>query len=383
VKDIIQQRLEAESASCNDPIRKALVDAERAYHAARVGDFQHSCELLGAIRSLPRSQFAPSVAIWTMLSEGIVGFFEDLDPNAYDRFRRAYALSVSIGDLSLQSLVSAWLAHIEFDRRNYAAMVLAANHCLATFSSGNTMAHSRLFMVLANANLYAGNISKANTHYERSRVVALSDGDRATIGAIVYNRAALLLNNFRLQEFIHFGDSIDIGLVSMAVQSSTTFQFMTQNRSLAELPLMSEARLAMLRGDFHSALKIIGGIRSSEQRARVAAKNPLLDVEYVYCLARCGESVNARIILEKVDLSRYIELDNDDRIIFFSQLMNIADQIGCAFPIEELSRLFRTAIAEFSDELTGLQDAVASIKFGDDKLDECKSVPGLQTIVGV
>jgi tetratricopeptide (TPR) repeat protein len=364
MKDRIQQRLEAESASCEDPIQRALIDAERAYHAARAGDFQSSRRLLSAIRGLPRAYFAPTVAIWVMLSEGIVEFFEDLNPHAQDRFRRAYALGVSIGSLDLQALASAWLAHIELNRRNYQAMVSSANQCLAIYPRGQSSSHARIFMVLANANLYAGNLARANAFYERARTIAIADGDRSTVGAIVYNRAVLLLNNFRLQALLDVGDNIDIGLVSMAVESAATFQNITQNRSLGELSLMGEARLAAMKGDFPFALKIFDKIRSSDHRHRGGAKDPLLDIEYASCLMRSGDVKTAEYILGSMSMARYIELDNDDRIIFFSQLIDICSKIDCNLSIEDPGVLLRRAITDFSNELVDLRNAIASIEFG-------------------
>jgi tetratricopeptide (TPR) repeat protein len=365
MKDRIRQRLEVESASCQNPIQKALIDAEQAYHSARAGDFQSARRLLSAIRELPRTQFAPTVAIWVMLSEGIIDFFEDLNPHAQDRFRRAYALGVSIGDLDLQSLTSAWLAHIEFDRRNYDAMVSSANRCLAIYPRGQSSSHARIFMVLANANLYAGNLARANAFYEKARAIAVADGDRSTVGAIVYNRAVLLLNNFRLQDSLDIGDDVDIGLVSMAIESAATFQNITQNGSLRELSLMSEARLAAIKGDFHFALKRIQGIRSSEHRHRGGAKDSLLDIEYASCLMRSGDFAAAEAVLVSMDLARYVELDNDDRIIFLSLLIDVRDKVGCGLSLEEPEALLKTAIIEFSGELSELRNAMASIEIGD------------------
>jgi hypothetical protein len=296
-----------------------------------------------------------------MLSEGILAFFEDLDPSAYDRFRRAYALSVSIGDCDLQALTSAWMAHIEFNERRYSAMVSSANHCLAIYPRGSTAAHSRLLMVLANANLYAGNVSKANTHFERARSIAVTDGDRATVGAIVYNRAALMLNNFRLQAFVDVGESIDLSFLSVAVESSTAFQGITENRSLVELPIMNQARLAMIRGDFSYALAAIDGIRNSEYRHRGGAKDPLLDIEYATCLAKTGDIDRAADIMYGTDFSRYAELDNDDQIIFFSQLIGVCQDTRRNSPIEDSHILMQSAISRFTDELSALRGAVVSM----------------------
>jgi hypothetical protein len=301
-----------------------------------------------------------------MLSEGIVEFFENLDPHSRDRFRRAYALSVSIGDIDLQAMTSAWLAHIEFHLRNYTGMVASANKCLAIFPNGPSSAHSRLFMVLANANLYGGNISRANVYFERSRAIAVAHGDRSTVGAIVYNKAVLMLNSLRLQGLVDLGDSMDEGLVSMAVESASAFQAITENKSLEELPLMSEARLAMVKGDFASALKTIDKVRGSTFRHRGGAKDPLLDIEYVLCLMRTGDSERARGILEGMDLSRYVELDNDDRVIFLSQLIKIRSEIGCDLQLEDLDALLQVSILEFSDELASLREAISLMTFQGD-----------------
>lgn len=362
MKDLLQERLEVSSRSCRDPVQKSLIDAERAYHLARTGGFEAARELLAAIRELSRTCFAPSVAIWVMLSEGIIEFFEDLNPRAYDRFRRAYALSVSLGDEDLQALTSAWMAHIEFNQRDYIGMASSANRCLAIYPRGQSSSHMRMFMVFANSNLYAGNVTKANEYFDRARSIALSDGDRASVGAVVYNRAVLMLNNFRLQKFLNVGETVDIGLLSVSVESSTAFQGITRNRSLEELPQMCEARLSMIKGDFASALTIFSGIRKSQNRHRGGAKDPLLDVEYATCLAKSGERALAKSVLGGVDLQKHIELDNDDQIVFISQLVDLCSQLNYVPPIENLRALLDAAIERFSAEMVELRDAISSIR---------------------
>lgn len=361
MKDLIQERLELASSSCGDPVRRALIDAERAYHFARVGRFSDARALLTSIRGLQQAQFSPAVAIWVILSEGIIAFFEDLDPNAYDRFRRAYALSVSIGDFELQALILAWLAHIEFNVRSYPEMVSSASRCLAIYGRASTAAQARLFMVFGNANLYAGNVSKSSLYFERARSIALDDGDRATVGAIVYNRAALMLNNFRLQPYVHVGESIDLGLVSVAVDSSSAFQGITANKSLSELPVMNQARLAMIKGDYAYALAAIDRIRSSEHRHRGGAKDPLLDIEYAACLLESGKADRALGIVRSMDFSRYVELDFDDQIVFFAHLLAISDRLGVVSPFEDTAVLMGVAIEKFSDELSRLRVAIDSM----------------------
>ncbi len=361
MKDLIQERLEIASSSCEDPVRRALIDAERAYHFARVGRFSDARALLTSIRSLQQAKFNPAVAIWIILSEGILAFFEDLDPNAYDRFRRAYALSVSIGDFELQALVLAWLAHIEFNVRSYPEMVSSASRCLAIYDRASTAAHARLFMVFGNANLYAGNVSKSSLYFERARSIAVNDGDRATVGAIVYNRAALMLNNFRLQPYVEFGESIDLGLVSVAVDSSSAFQDITANKSLSELPVMNQARLAMVKGDYAFALAAIDKIRSSEHRHRGGAKDPLLDIEYAACLVECGKVEHAGGIVQSIDFSRTADLDFDDQIVFFAHLLAISDRMGVVAPMGDAAVLMGVAVKKFSDELSRLRGAVDSM----------------------
>jgi tetratricopeptide (TPR) repeat protein len=361
MKDPIQERLDIASAQAVDPTRKARVDAERAYHYARVGDFSSAREILGAIRKLPENIRTPSIGVWAILCDGIVEFFEDLSPSAQDRFRRAYSLSRSIGDVDLQALSSAWLAHAEFERRNYAAMMSAATDCISIFPRGHSSAHSRIYMVLANVNLYCANIEAANKYYDCARDIAVRDGDRATLGAIVYNKSVLMLNNLRLRQFFDAKSTPDLGLVSVSIETATSFQSITQNRSLEELPVMGEARLAMLKGEYQSAADTISSLRSSANPHRAGAKIPLLDVEYAVCLAKSGELRLAMEVCGQIDVSRYIELDTDDRIVFLAQIVELMGLID--FVPSEINppELLQLAVAEFSEEVDGLRKSIEQI----------------------
>jgi hypothetical protein len=62
-----------------------------------------------------------------------------------------------------------------------------------------------------------------------------------------------------------------------------------------------------------------------------------------------------------MDFSRYVELDNDDQIIFFSRLIEVSRQLGCGYPFGDPVALMSIAIMRFSEELVGLRDAVSSI----------------------
>jgi hypothetical protein len=361
MKDLVLQRLElALTLSC-DPRQRALIDCERAYHFARAGEFLVSRDIAVAIRQSSQYLSSPSVAIWIMIVDGINDFFQDLSPLAQDRFRRAQALSKSIDDTNLLALSSAWLAHAEFERCNYPAALAAIARCIPVEPRWTSSTVSRIYMVLANINFYCSNTTEANEFYELTRATAVEQGDRATLGAIVYNRSALMLNSSRLQNIIHPGTNLDIGVLSAAIESATSFQRLTQNRSLEELPAISEARLAMIRRDFSCALPIVQSIRDSGHSHRSGVKTPLLDIEYAKCLAMVGQIEHAKEVFTQISIECCPDLQADDRVLALSLYLDLQGILYPGSAQVDITELVEAAKCAYSDEINELQRSMLEL----------------------
>ena len=369
MNNYILYRLEALSENCPDANEKATIDAERAYHMARVGYFTEAHALLRSIRANPTVSSTPVVVIWLILSEGIVDFFENLSQASHDRFRRAYALSVATKQNSLRALAAAWLAHTEFMRQDYEAMIDAANDCLSFYPDENKSAQSRIFIVLASAHMSCGNFGASRRFFEMARNIAVVDGDRATLGAIAYNQAALMLNGYRLRNIFDSGEQIDLALVSITVESATNFQEITKNTALGELISICSARSLINKKQYSNALKILEDLRASDSTYSAGIKSETLAVEYAYCLANLGDLTRTLQALAGLDIKLCTNLHHDDKVILLSQLVEIYNILGLKSEILDLSDQIAEAQSAHLAQISKMRSAMQRLKFAGDLCD--------------
>jgi hypothetical protein len=348
-------QLEALSRGCVDSAARAEIDAQIAYHASRIGEFRLAHDIIDRIRSQPAESHAPSVDIWIILVDGILSFFENLDVGSRDRFKRAHALSAALKLNDLRALAAAWLAHAEFGRHQYDSMVNYVNDCLDNSGAVGHLASSRVGLVLASCYLYAGEERKSRSWYESARRSAILDGDRATIGAIMYNRAAIALTRYRTDECLSIPHTLDIATVRIAVLSASNFNARTGNRALSQILRMCEARLAMIESRFDVALEILEDIRRTGSRSLSGSSEEFFDLEYIFCLVRLGKFGKSDFLSQKFGIESIAALHCDDRVVFLFELLAIYKEFSVQHLTTDLYDLFGDAARAYIDGTKRLQ----------------------------
>lgn len=150
-------RLDHELAGCRDPLRRAELLAERGCHLARVGDRAGAQRIAAELRQDHGDGRASRIAVRIMLLEGLMLFFDNLDPAATDRILRAHTVALAWRHDDLIRLTAAWLAHMQFVLGDYAAMARALEPCFDRPGACRE-ASSRVCVVLGNAHQIAGRL---------------------------------------------------------------------------------------------------------------------------------------------------------------------------------------------------------------------------------
>jgi hypothetical protein len=357
------RHLEYMSKNCPDIGLRAEIDAQIAYHASRIGRFELARNIIHRIRSESGRGHPASVAIWIIIADGILAFFERLDSGSADRFRRAHLLSVALDLKELRALSAAWLAHSDFGRCEYESMVKSINDCLISSRPLGDLASSRVGLVLASSYLYAGDLEKSREWYEAARQSAVLDGDRATLGAIMYNRAAVALARYRADFHLSRPTGLSIPAVSSAVSSASSFQTLTGNEALSDLLRMSEARLAMIENRFDTAATIFDDIRRSVSGSLSGAADKFFDLEYLYCLAQLGSIGKDEFLSYGINASFAESLDCDDRVVFLGELLAVIGLLSIEDQEENVSLLFGESRRAYDDDIERLQFCLRDIVY--------------------
>ncbi|MBK1612933.1 hypothetical protein CKO44_05540 [Rubrivivax gelatinosus] len=357
-------RLDHELAGCRDPLRRAELLAERGCHLARVGDRAGAQRIAAELRQDHGDGRASRIAVRIMLLEGLMLFFDNLDPAATDRILRAHTVALAWRHDDLIRLTAAWLAHMQFVLGDYAAMARALEPCFDRPGACRE-ASSRVCVVLGNAHQIAGQGEAARPWYDRARHEAAELGDDATIGALVYNRPALSLITLRLDALRGRLDAGALQFAAMGIESAYAYCLGAQQYSLMQLLLVSRARVAMLGGDAAAAVTQFDALlQPADLRFGFHADRLMLEIERAACLQAAGREAEARSALDALDPALHMQLALEDQLLFLLQHAALSQALGCparaaawAAALAEVQGRYDSEIDRLKVALAGLQPA--------------------------
>ncbi|MGC4079250.1 MAG: hypothetical protein QM702_19870 [Rubrivivax sp.] len=354
-------RLDHELAGCRDPLRRAELAAERGCHLARVGDIAAAQNVAAELRREHGDGRASRIAVRIMLLEGLILFFDNMDPLSADRILRAHTVAMAWRHDDLIRLTASWLAHMHFVRGDFAAMLQALGACFDR-PGACLEASSRVCVVVANAHQLAGQSQAARPWYERARQEAITLGDDATIGALVYNRPALSLVTLRLDALHGRIDADAVGLAAIGIESALAYCLGAQQYSLMQLLHVGRARVAMLAGETARALALYDELlQPSDLRFSFHADRLLLELERVACLHAAGRGDEALAAFERLDVAAHPQLAMEDQLLFLLQHAQLAQALGRADLAAGWAAALADARGRYDSEIDRLKTALAGL----------------------
>jgi hypothetical protein len=296
-----------------------------------------------------------------MMVEGLIVYFETLGPESQDRFQRAHLLAQASVQKDLSCLTAAWLANGYYNRRDFERMGLTLTSLIPDLQFAPPDALARAFLVIANACMYVRQPSNARNWYERARVAAVDAGDDATIGAIMFNRAAFALVNFRIANAL--GENVataEFENLRLEAQSAFLYNEAVGNPALSYLLDVIRARMLMLQLDFNGAARLLHDQAILGRPLNVRSDNSTVRLEMAECLLELGQSDEARKFFDAVDVSEADGFDPDDEVVFITTYRRLCGMLGIA-PQPELSTSLSKAIDRYMSCLREAQNALTSI----------------------
>ncbi len=243
-------------AAKDEPLVRDRLRAERAGVLARHGNIGQCRRIVNELRSRTAAVNDAELAGWLSLAEGMADHFESLSPRAKQRFVRAHALAQSSGLVQLQALAAAWLAITEW---NDARWPEAVGHLAESLKLAALDAHSaraRACLVAADAYHFAGDVTRAQTWFERAREHANADGDTSMVSALLYNRASCRANAVSLADAFGQADPAEAARALLEAESTGHFDAGVGTASLKSVVPMMRAQTLVVMGRFAEALAI-------------------------------------------------------------------------------------------------------------------------------
>jgi hypothetical protein len=167
--------------------------------------------------------------------------------------------------------------------------------------------------------------------------VALKIGDRAAIGAIMYNRAALGLAFLAAQSD---ADGIDadpdrLHLILIEIESAKSFQDGTRVTALTHLTQHCQAQALLLAGRWPEAAAgfetVLGDLETIDDRP----KRPDVRADLAWCWLHMGRRQDAAALLSEISMQSAQTMDIDDQVTYLSRLIKLRQRLDMDAPTPE------------------------------------------------
>lgn len=314
-------RLGSEIASAKDALTVNCKRAERASYLARLGKFLQARSELESLRAAYQSTPNAVMSSWLNLLEGLIGHFSNMDSGARGKIQRAHALSSAAGLPRIRGLSAAWLAHMDYLQVDPSSMT---RHIVEAFEFSDVNEHStraRASLILAQAYHFAGKMDLALPWYERSRSHAVSEGDDATVSALMHNMAWLKAQRLRAADCDLASDLTAVeSHALLGAESTANFDALIGSTSLRALVPILRAQILIVQGQYEEALKIFDAEMSSAIREGMGRLTADLLADQAWCRFHCGqvEAAFEDAMLAQANIN--INGHFDDRAIAYSRI---------------------------------------------------------------
>lgn len=336
-------------------VLSACDELQRAVVMARAGLHRQAHELIDRVRSTKLNLLDVRVTIWMMLVEGLLAHFESADPASRDRLMRALALSEAAGMNELIARSSAWAAQMEFEAGCFEKAVDLVNRCLMLGDQAPLDAKVRAYMVAAACLSCAALDDQADVYYRKARLLAIDIGDRASIGAVLFNQAALKINSVRLALVMERMSVHDAVHTSATLSSSVNFDNLVGAGSLIAVSRVLYAKTFLIQGRYRAALNLLIAQYGEFSDKVVLKARSAIAVDLAWCHCELGDLGAAVDLLKNSNEIQIDKLDLDDRIVYYAILERVESRMGnhesSALSLEEKCR----AIVEYDLKISRLR----------------------------
>ena len=333
----LELRLETEISTATSGLEADCKRAELAAYRVRLGRVEEAELTLKELRERYAAHPHVAISAWLNLVEGLVGHFGDMDPGSRDKILRAHALSSAAGLLPMRALTAAWLAHFDYLEVRVESMALHISVALDLSTKTHHGARSRVSLVVAQAYHVSGRMNTALNWYMTARDHATSDGDDATISALMHNMAWLRAHELRRRFFLEQDEDVSTKHALLGAESTGNFDNYIGAVSLSSLIPLLRAQILSVSGRELDALEIYERHLLPELNKGMRRLQADLVADMAWCRLSTGQTSRARQDAAAAALMIDPAGHFDDRALAHSRLA----QIFCALEDFEISAFHR------------------------------------------
>jgi hypothetical protein len=353
----IEDRLLTEA----DVVTRACLELDRACYLIRTGNFDLARKQIALIRADFGDGRSGPTTCRLMLAEALLLHYEQLSPLAIDRLRRALLLAEAMKQPSLAALLSAWLAHFEFEFSNFLASKSLVKRAFEISTPTDHATRARVSIVMFNALSYIELKSEAMHWFRNGREHALTIGDQASIDALLHSKMAYSVNSVRLASCSGTVAGSAVLLARAEVSSAMNLQNLVQIGAHAEYVSLCDARLKIVEGSYHEASELLQAIRHAGKYPSGNFNQFIAELEIAYCAMKTDvvPACNLSDLLE--NSSDIHSLDSDDAFYAAWLQSELASRYGSPELAHQLQRNLEGVRVRFELEREHLRQAFSEV----------------------
>jgi hypothetical protein len=358
------ERLDAAIQSCRSEKEKRILLVKKACALTRFSFVEEAAVLLKHVKG-DGSTYDPRLSAWITFCEGLMEHFRTLAERAIRAFKRAYAVSISAGDIELAAIASAWVAHAELYAGNMAAVPGTLIQAFTHADRRNAAARARACLVVADMYNCAGDAIPARLWYKRSRDAAVDEGDIAMQSVAMHNDAAFRVLNVVLSDCRDVPDEHAVMLASISVDSVSNLDLGLGLRHLTSMVPLLRAEVRTVQKKWDEAIGLFDAFlcdRSVEGNNRLM---PKFRAQLAYCLAMSGDRDLALKEIQNAVNELAVCTDFDDLYIVHARAAAVFDLVGMPADSqthhESAERCWNAFIAYQADLKASIEPMVARI----------------------
>lgn len=321
-------RLDQQIAAAKTKLEADILRGHQAVYFARLGHKKKQADILHSLHQRYGTRPAIEVSILVNLAEGLAIYYDDMGSGAFDRVRRAYALSVAADIRPMHALTAAWLAQMHYARHEIDEAAARLRDAFGLAEANHHAARARAAIVAAQALHQAGRQDLAAKWSRIAKDHATQEGDDASIGALMHNMAWLGMIAWRQAVLLGKAGPNDGRQVLLGAESTSSFDRMLGIVSWRPLEPILRAQLLSLKGDHAGALALYERHLPAAQGIAAPRLEANLLADKAGCLAHAGQFDAARVCAASAETALAAAGHVDDRAAAHSRLQQVYELLG-------------------------------------------------------
>lgn len=346
IKNRLLTRIEAEIAAATNQTQSACARARRALLLARHGRMEQARSELTSLHQLAFQHPHPELGAWLHFAEGLMSYYTDFSSSSHEKIARAQQIARAAGLADLEALCAAWLSQLAYVRHAEDEMLAQAGLCDRLAEADDHGARYRLCMTLGLAHQHANLNTEALAWYSLARRHALSDGDDASLSALMYNMAEMRTAQARrasLSEAVKAGEGLLLG-----ADSIKHYDAAMGGSVMPDLTPLLRAQILVVEGQFAQALELYEAHLPQAMANGLARLGSSLLADLAWCRVNLGQPERALMQARESEFELDAHCDVDDRAATHSRLSQVYAALGQAEVAAQQASLAASEWREFA-----------------------------------